>query len=255
MARDMPLALRMAPESVHASDKVDESLLASAQVLAGTIGFVAASSRPDVYFAYVVTARYVNAQRITKRVFGCLVRIARYLLETVDLALTLRPAEHHVDEPLCCFSDSSHGNAPEGRNYAGFVIMSKGGGALSWCTVAPRPSDDSPGAAELRMIVAAYKRILGLRTLLADLNLGLEPVGPTPLYTDSKSVADGQACERIDKNSRWMATRYAMVRWGIECGSIDLRLVAGEENCADIFTKALVGETFVRHRRTVLSLL
>ena len=161
MARDMPLALRMAPESVHASDKVDESLLAAAQVLAGTIGFVAASSRPDVYFAYVVTARYVNAQRITKRVFGCLVRIARYLLETVDLALTLRPAEHHVDEPLCCFSDSSHGNAPEGRNYAGFVIMSKGGGALSWCTVAPRPSDDSPGAAELRMIVAAYKRILG----------------------------------------------------------------------------------------------
>ena len=182
-------------------------------------------------------------------------RIARYLLETVDLALTLRPAEHHVDEPLCCFSDSSHGNAPEGLNYAGFVIMSKGGGALSWCTVAPRPSDDSPGAAELRMIVAAYKRILGLRTLLADLNLGLEPVGPTPLYTDSKSVADGQACERIDKNSRWMATRYAMVRWGIECGSIDLRLVTGEENCADIFTKALVGETFVRHRRTVQSLL
>ena len=148
-----------------------------------------------------------------------------------------------------------------GRNYAGFVIMSKVGGALSWCTVAPRPSDDSPGAAELRMIVAAYKRILGLRTLLADLNLGLEPAGPTPLYTDSKSVADGQACERIDKNSRWMATRYAMVRWGIECGSIDLRLVPHrgdretEKNCSDIFTKALVGETFVRHRRTVLSLL
>ncbi len=46
-----------------------------------------------------------------------------------------------------------------------------------------------------------------------------------------------------------------MVRWGIECGSIDLRLVTGEENCADIFTKALVGETSVRHRRTVLSLL
>ena len=90
------------------------------------------------------------------------------------------------------------------------------------------------------MILAAYKRILGLRTLLADLNFGLEPVGPTPLYTDSKSLADGQACERTDKNSRWMATRYAMVRWGIECGSIDLRLVTGEENCAGIFTKALV---------------
>ncbi len=73
-------------------------------------------------------------------------------------------------------------------------------------------------------------------------------------YADSKSVADGQACERIDKNSRWMATRYAMVRWGIECGTVDLRLVSGEDNCADIFTKTLVGEAFERHRRTVLAL-
>jgi len=255
MSRDMPLQLRMAPESSHASDRVDEELLSAAQVLAGTIDFVAASSRPDVYFAYVVTARYVNAQRITKRVFSSLIRIARYLINTEDMALTLGPSGRKEDEPLCCYSDSSHGNAPEGRNYAGFVIMSKGGGALSWCTVAPRPSDDSPGAAELRMLVAAYKRILGLRTLLSDLDLGLEPVGPTPLYTDSKSVAAGQACERIDKNSRWMATRYAMIRWGIECGTVDLRLVTGDHNCADIFTKALVGETFVQHRRTVLGLL
>jgi hypothetical protein len=104
------------------------------------------------------------------------------------------------------------------------------------------------------MVTAAYKRILGIRTLLADLDLGVGPVGPTPLYTDSKSVADGQACERIDKNSRWMATRYAMVRWGIECGTIDLRLIAGSENCADIFTKALVGALFYKHRRTVLGM-
>ena len=48
MARDMPLALRMAAESTHASDQVDAALLSPAQVLAGTIGFVAASSRPDV---------------------------------------------------------------------------------------------------------------------------------------------------------------------------------------------------------------
>ena len=67
MARDMPLALRMATKSSHASDLVDAVLLAPAQVLAGTIGFVAASSRPDVYFADVVAARYVNAQRITKK--------------------------------------------------------------------------------------------------------------------------------------------------------------------------------------------
>ena len=44
-----------------------------------------------------------------------------------------------------------------------------------------------------------------------------------------------------DKNSRWMASRYAMVRWGIECGTVELLLAKGPGNCADIFTKALTG--------------
>ena len=250
MTRESPLQLREA----DGVEPIVPERLPEAQRLAGTIGFVVSSSRPDAYFAYVVVAKYVNAQRLTARVLACLVRLARYLLATESLCLTLCPAQRVEDEPLCAYSDSSHGNAPQGKNYAGFVVLSKGGGALTWCTLAPRPSDDSPGAAELRMVTAAYKRILGIRTLLVDLGLGVGPVGPTPLYTDSKSVADGQACERIDKNSRWMATRYAMVRWGIECGTIDLRLIAGRDNCADIFTKALVGVLFFKHRRTVLGM-
>ena len=88
MARNMPLVLRMAAESANASELAGAVLLPVAQVLAVTIGFIAASSRPNVYFEYVANARYVNAQRITKRVFCCLVRIARYLLATVYMALT-----------------------------------------------------------------------------------------------------------------------------------------------------------------------
>ena len=120
--------------------------------------------------------------------------------------------------------------------------------------MAPRSGDDSPGAAELRMLTNAYKRVLGIRSLLADLDLGLEEAGATPLWTDSKSAAQGQACEKVDKNSRWMASRYAMVRWGIECGTVELLRTTGPGNCADIFTKALTGEAFVRHRAAVLGL-
>jgi hypothetical protein len=236
----MVLAMR----SGEGVDEVIPALLEEAQKLAGTIGFVVSSVRPDANFAYVAIARYVNAKRITRRVFLALVRVARYLLGTVELSLTLRPQVSGRNEPMRGFSDSSHGNAEGGRSYGGLVVLNRGGGALTWATVAPRPGDDSPGAAELRIITYAYKRILGIRTLLADLDLGVEEERPTPLWTDSKSAAQGQACERIDKNSRWMATRYAMVRWGIECGTIDLLTVEGSGNCADIFTKALVGASF-----------
>ena len=45
-----------------------------------------------------------------------------------------------------------------------------------------------------------------------------------------------------------------MMRWGLACSTIRLAKVAAADNCADIVTKCLVGEAFVRHRRTILGL-
>ena len=60
-------------------------------------------------------------------------------------------------------------------------------------------------------------------------------------------MIDGTGCERLKKSSRWMATRYAMIRWGLLCRSIRLAKVAADRNCADIVTKVLTGELFQRH--------
>ena len=68
-------------------------------------------------------------------------------------------------------------------------------------------------------------------------------------------MIDGTGCERLKKSSRWMASRYAMIRWGLAaCGTIDLRKADAADNCADIVTKCLTGETFFLHRKTILGL-
>jgi hypothetical protein len=237
------------------------NLLPHAQKIAGTIGFIVNSVRPDGYFAYCVLASYCNEGSLHEYAFRLLIRLARYLTNTAGMSLTLHsePPAHRGGvagslDLARAFVDSSHGNAEAGRSYGGFILTCRGGGALAWKCAAPVAGDDSTGAAELRMGTLALKYIVALRTLQRDLDVGVAPSMPTPLYTDAQSLIDGTGCERLSKSSRWMASRYAMIRWGLACGSVTLAKVPAADNCADIVTKCLVGEAFIRHRRTVLGL-
>jgi hypothetical protein len=196
----------------------------------------------------------VNENSLTDFAFRCLLRVAFYLVSTKDLYLTyhpLPPGASHGDL-LRCYCDSSHGNAGKGLSYGGFVVLSVSGGAIAWKCLVPKAGDDSPGASELRIAVRAYKCVQGLRTLLLDLGLGLHQLHPTPLFTDSQSVSEGISAEKINKNSRWMASRYAMIVWGVICMTILLSSIPSSGNVSDILTKALVGEPFFRHRATLL---
>ena len=104
------------------------------------------------------------------------------------------------------------------------------------------------------MASLAYRWTLALRMLLADLDVGAEQTQPTLLLTDSQILLDGTNCERLGKSSRWLAARYAMIRFGIACRAIAPRKCAAADNVADIVTKPLGGPAYARHRATILGL-
>jgi hypothetical protein len=199
-----------------------------------------------------------------------------------------REGKTHLDL-LSCYVDSSNGNAELGASYGGFVLASRGvppaapakagvapgkapsaprvapsttagaagpeshgGGALAWRCSAPPQGDDSSGASELRMATLAYKYLLAAHLLLAELRVGVTPTGPSPFYLDAQAVLDGTSCERLAKKSRWMAMRYAMLRWGIACGTIDPRKLPSSRNPSDGLTKCLVGGAFMNARARLL---
>jgi len=129
-----------------------------------------------------------------------------------------------------------------------------GGGAIAWRCVAPRAGDDSSAAAELRMATLAYKYVIAARFLQVELDVGAAPAEPTPLYVDAQAVLDGTNCERLTKSSRWLAMRYAMLRWGIACGTISPRKLLAAMNPADGLTKCLTGKAFENGRARLLGL-
>ena len=75
-----------------------------------------------------------------------------------------------------------------------------------------------------------------------------------PLYLDAQAVLDGTNCERLVKSSRWLAMRYAMLRWGIACGTISPRKLLTAMNPADGLTKCLTGKPFENARARLLGL-
>ncbi len=124
--------------------------------------------------------------------------------------------------------------------------MSTGGGAIAWKGVTIRTGDDSPAATELRIVAMCYKCILGLRMLLNDMRCGLAQTSPTLIYTDSLVVEQGAICGKVSKASRWLDTRYAMVRWGISCLAILLLGISTWDKPSGILTKCFSKDLFER---------
>jgi len=234
------------------------------QRILGTVGFASSSCRPDLCFAYHLLSRYVCAERFTPVVQRLLLRVARYLVSTIDLRLTIdtppltvHPSGGGPATSLDLFYadvDSSHGNAPDGLSCGGFVLMSKGplGGALAWKTLVPKTPADSSGAAELILCTQALKIVTAIRMLLTELDVGVAPASPTDFFTDAKAVVEGSALERLARLSRWLSTRYAMMRWGLACRIIALQKRAAADNTGDLTTKPLAGLLFRRLRSRVM---
>ena len=236
----------------------------AAQRAVGAIGFAAMTGRPDGCFSYQLLTRCITPQTLTAYVCRLIGRVLRYLLDTVDMVLTIRtpPLTHRDDGTtgLGLFDtevDSSHGNGPDGLSYGGFVLMSAGdhGGALYWKTLLPPTPADSTGFAELHMCTRAVKVTLAVRMLQRDLGIGVGPTVPTPLHTDAQAILDGTGCERMQLLSRWASVRLAVVRWGTQCGEIAPAKRASALMVSNILTKPVTGALFREGRARILGML
>ena len=247
------------PDDTFALDKV-----AAARSIIGMAGFIVARVRPDGNFAFCVLSKYMGA-RLTMRAWRYLLRFAWYLVFTAELPLVLfsdpvsRPKDgSRTPFVIEMFSDSSHGDTEDGGSHGGFVIVRMTGSpprptaTLAWKTMVV-DGVDSTGAQELAMLVKAYRWILGMRSLVRDANTGHDP-DPCKFHTDAAVVIDQNDLDKLNKDSRWIACRLAMLRHGQLVGAIELLKVPSEDNIADMFTKPLQGDRFVRLRSILLGL-
>ena len=93
--------------------------------------------------------------------------------------------------------------------------------------------------------------ILGQRIL--DKELGIHGGEPNELYSDNLATLQGTEMENVPAKQRYLSARRAMLRQVCtEEGIVRFLKVATDDNPADLFTKPLEGDQFVKLRAILM---
>ena len=100
------------------------------------------------------------------------------------------------------------------------------------------------------MAAHAVHYVIGQRIMSRELGMGKGRA--TVLHTDNMATLQGTAMENLPAAQRYMAVRRAVIRRAQEAGVVELRHVGTDHNIADMFTKVLPRERFLRLRDLAL---
>ena len=126
-----------------------------------------------------------------------------------------------------------------------------GSGFVAWKSHAPKKPSDSTGGAEL--IAATYQSKFGQGTRMFAKDCCLGALVPWPFYIDAKSTIDGVQMERVSETMRYVAARYAMLRYSEdETKDIIITKCSSNDNKSGGFTKPLIDADLGRSRAQML---
>ena len=244
---------------VSATNPVIVELLEKAQRITGTVAFIVLKVRVGDSFAFCALSRYVNAKGLTAVVWRELRRMAHHLLATQDIPLTFTRIGDGARLEAIVDSAQNNGGMPERRSFGGYALRighldGRHSAPIAWAVSLPANTTGASGHSELTQIARATSAVIGMRIFLRELGQGHLVDGHTRVFTDAQVVLDGTRCRRVSNASKWMCTRYAMVRQAEENGAAIPTKCASELNDADIFTKPLTGAAFARAQASIMGL-
>ena len=168
--------------------------------------------------------------------------ILRYVKGTLNLGLFY---DANCDFSLKGYTDSDLGGDPnDGRSTCGYCFF-VGSGAISWNSKKQQSTSLCSTEAEYKGCTNASKEALWLRRLLED--LGLPQKYPTPLYCDNQSAIALAKNPIFHARTKHIALQHHFIREQIEDKQISLLYCKGEDQVADILTKALCKDKFLFH--------
>jgi Reverse transcriptase (RNA-dependent DNA polymerase) len=108
----------------------------------------------------------------------------------------------------------------------------------------------SSAEAEFRALKELTAELIWAREFLAE--QGYKQPQPTVCYEDNSAVIDLCKSSRVNGRTKHITKVMNFVRSHIHQQTVTIVKVAGEENVADILTKALPAPLFSKHRKTLL---
>ena len=203
----------------------------------GALMYAALATRPDISYAVTTLCQFMSAPDIShwlaaKRVF-------RYLQGTRhhELVYGWSGSSHR---PLYGYSDSDWGNdVNDRRSVTGWVFLLHDG-AVSWQSCKQSTVALSSVEAEYMAAAAATREAVWWRAFLAE--LGLPPLAPTTVHSDSQGAIGLAKNPEHHKRSKHIDIKHHYVREQVAAGSVVVPYISTNDMVADVLTKPLAAD-------------
>ncbi|KAJ4716700.1 Retrovirus-related Pol polyprotein from transposon TNT 1-94 [Melia azedarach] len=221
-------------------EKVDSTFFKS---LVGCLRYLTCT-RPDILYATRLVSRYMKTPTTTH--FKAAKRILRYLKGTTNFGLFYSCSDNFE---LVGYSDSDWaGDTDDRKSTTGFVFF-MGGTAFTWMSKKQPIVTLSTCEAEYVAATSCVCHAIWLRNLLKELRWSQEK--PTKIYVDNKSAMALAKNPVFHDRSKHIDTRYHYIRECITRNYVHMEYVKSQDQIADIFTKPLKQEDFIRLRNSL----
>jgi hypothetical protein len=229
----------------------------------GMLLYVSGHSRPDIAFAVSQAARFAFAPKRSHE--KALERIGQYLKGTIDKGMILKPTESldiecYVDSDFCGLWKTEDRSDPTSvKSRTGFVICIANCPVV-WSSKLQSRIANSTMEAEYNALSSAMKEVLPLQELLRAVAKG---VGlPEDFHTEFRTTVwednngaltlanlePGQHTPR----SKWYDISVHWFRSKLKPNSVEVQKIDTTIQRADMLTKALAPEIFIRLRKLLL---
>ena len=218
-------------------EKVDPTLFKS---LVGSLRYLTCT-RPDILYAVGVVSRHMEHPTTTH--LKAAKRILRYIKGTTNFGLYYTVSN---DYKLLGYSDSDWGGDIDDRKSTSGFVFYIGDTTFSWMSKRLQIVTLSTCEAEYVAAPSCVCHALWLQNLLKELSFPQKE--PTKIIVDNKSAIALAKNPVFHDRSKHIDTRYHYIRECVTQKEVQLEYVKTHDQVADIFTKPLKREDFVKLR-------
>jgi ribA/ribD-fused uncharacterized protein len=216
--------------------------------LIGAVLFVTTHSRPDVATATSMLCSAMAKPQMKHWRAG--IRLVAYLYQTRTLGLSFTA---NINELLLnkivAYVDASWAAEKGSRSRGGYCVKLNGA-AVSYQSKLINSICLSTAEAETTAAVSCLKEVVWLRLLLFE--LGYAQPGSTEVFEDSMATIKAASNNSQTRASRYYQLRTAFIRQLIKSGTMHFTYVNTEEQTADVLSKNVPAELFIRHQSGLL---
>lgn len=210
----------------------------------GSLMYLPTNSRPDIAFALSYVSQHM--EKPARMHWNALKRILKYMKGTQSYGLKFSTG---FEIRLRVFSDADFANdISTRRSHTGFVFM-LGTGPISWCSRKQKTVALSTTESEYIAASESIKELIWLQMLFKEFFDSGD--GIPLLSSDNQSAIKLIKNPEFHKRTKHIDIKYHFIRKKFSNGLFELQYVSTTDQVADILTKPLAKDKFVRFRSMI----